>query len=213
MAAMGRCRLAHCIEVNALTLDEADGAKLTADWSWAPAVVTQGQVRDLAEGWFGALEALVRHAAAPGAGGRSPSDLPLVSLSQTEIEGLEREYAEIEDVLPLTPLQEGLLFHALYDAQAADVYTVQLELGLEGALDSEALEAAVAGVLSRHASLRACFRHEGLGRPVQIIVPRAVPRWRRIDLSLLDEATRAGALGLCVGARSRRALRCCLCHR
>src|SRR5947207_919949 len=137
--------------------------------------------------WLGAR---VGHAAAPGAGGRSPSDLPLVSLSQSEIEGLERAYGEIEDVLPLTPLQEGLLFHALYDAQAADVYTVQLELGLEGALDSEALEAAVASMLARHASLRACFRHEGLGRPVQIIVPEVVPRWRRIDLSLLDEATR-----------------------
>src|SRR5262245_65569484 len=45
-------------------------------------------------------------------------------------------------------------------------------------------------MLARHASLRACFRHEGLGRPVQIIVPGVVPRWRRIDLSLLDEATR-----------------------
>src|SRR5207237_7203588 len=136
--------LAHCIEVNALTLEDAEGAKLTATWSWAAALVSEAEVRDLAQRWFAALEALVRHAAAPGAGGRSPSDLPLVSLSQSEIEGLERAYGEIEDVLPLTPLQEGLLFHALYDAQAADVYTVQLELGLEGALDSEALEAAVA---------------------------------------------------------------------
>src|SRR5262249_62134740 len=131
-----------------------------------------------------------RQAAAAGAGGRSPSDLPLVSLSQTEIEGLERAYPEIEDVLPLTPLQEGLLFHALYDAQAADVYTVQLELGLEGALDSEALETAVAGLLARHASLRACFRHEGLGRPGQIIVPGGGPRWRRIGLALVGEARR-----------------------
>src|SRR5262249_58450560 len=108
----------------------------------------------------------VRHADAAGAGGRSPSDLPLVSLSQDEIERLERKYARIEEGLPLSPLQEGLLFHALYDAQAADGYTVQLELGLEGALDSGALEAAVAGLVGRHASLRAGFVHEGLGRPV-----------------------------------------------
>ena len=182
--------LAHCIEVNALTLDEASGAQLVAHWSWAPALVTEQQVRDLAQGWFAALEALVRHAERPGAGGRSPSDLPLVSLSQGEIERLERQYAPIEDVLPLSPLQEGLLFHALYDAQAADVYTVQLELGLEGSLDSEALEAAVAALLARHASLRAVFVHEGLSRPVQIIVPRVVARWRRLDLSLLDEARR-----------------------
>src|SRR6266478_2972358 len=109
--------------------------------------------------------------------------------------GLERQYPQIEDVLPLSPLQEGLLFHALYDAQAPDLYTVQLELGLEGALDSEALEAAAEALLGRHASLRAAFQHERLRRPVQIIVPRAQPRWRRIDLSLLDEASRAERLG------------------
>ena len=107
--------------------------------------MTEAEVRDLAEGWFAALEALVRHAAAAGAGGRTPSDLPLVALSQAEIERLESTYPQIEDILPLSPLQEGLLFHALYDAQAPDVYTVQLELTLEGALDSAALEAGGAG--------------------------------------------------------------------
>ncbi|HEX8782479.1 MAG TPA: condensation domain-containing protein, partial [Steroidobacteraceae bacterium] len=72
--------LAHCLEVNALTLDESEGARLTAHWSWAAAVVTEGEVRDLAQRWFVALEELVRHAGAAGAGGRSPSDLPLVGL-------------------------------------------------------------------------------------------------------------------------------------
>src|SRR5260221_4330150 len=67
---------------------------------------------------------------------------------------------------------------------------VQLELGLEGALDGAALEAAVGAVLLRHASLRACFWHEGLSHPVQIIVPEVAARWRRIDLSLLEEASR-----------------------
>ncbi|HZC78770.1 MAG TPA: condensation domain-containing protein, partial [Ktedonobacterales bacterium] len=182
--------LSHCLEVNALTLDESAGARLTAHWSWAAALVTEGEVRDLAQRWFVALEELVRHAAAPGTGGRSPSDLPLVGLTQGEIERLERHYPQIEDVLPLSPLQEGLLFHALYDVQAADVYMVQLELGLEGALDSEALEAAVGALLLRHASLRACFWHEGLSHPVQIIVPTVAARWRRIDLSLLEEVSR-----------------------
>src|SRR5262249_16753485 len=40
--------LAHCLEVNALTLDGAQGAELTAHWSWAPALVTEAEVRDLA---------------------------------------------------------------------------------------------------------------------------------------------------------------------
>ena len=41
-------------------------------------------------------------------------------------------HSEIEDILPVTPLQEGLLFHARYEADGGvDVYTVQLVLDLE----------------------------------------------------------------------------------
>ena len=96
-------------------------------------------VRDLAQGWFRALGALVAHAAQPGAGGRTPGDLPLVALTQHEIDEIERHTPRIDDILPLAPLQEGLLFHALYDAQAPDVYTIQLELALAGPLDADAL--------------------------------------------------------------------------
>ena len=62
-------RLAHPLAVNALTLDGRDGATLSASWSWAPALIGEAEVRALAQGWFQALEALVRHAAQPGAGG------------------------------------------------------------------------------------------------------------------------------------------------
>ena len=183
--------LSHCVEVNAHTSEAADGATLVATWSFAPALIAEDAVRDLAQNWFAVLEALVRHVAQPGAGGRTPSDLPLVALSQAEIERLEELYPRLEDVLPLSPLQEGLLFHALYDAHAPDVYTVQLELDLEGALDVAVLEAAAHALMARHASLRAGFRHEELRRPVQIIVPQAAAPWRLLDLSSLDEATRA----------------------
>src|SRR6476660_7842587 len=181
-------RLAHALEVNAITLDGSAGATLCSTWSWPPALMAEAQVRALAQGWFAALEALVRHAAAPAAGGRTPCDLPLVSLSQAEIERLEQHYPQIEDILPLSPLQEGLLFHALYDAQGPDVYTSQLVLGLEGALDPAALQVAARALLVRHSSLRAGFQHENLMRPVQIIVRSLPPPWRTIDLSMLDDA-------------------------
>ena len=185
--------LSHAIAIDALTLDGVEGSRFTANWTWAPSLVGEAAVRDLAQSWFRALEALVLHASREGSGGRSPSDFALVEVLQGEIEELERRYPQLEDILPLSPLQEGLLFHALYDAGAPDVYTVQLDLELEGVLDSAVLEAAVQGVVARHASLRAGFWHGGLARPVQVIVPRAVP-WRLIDLSMHGEAERARRL-------------------
>jgi hypothetical protein len=168
--------LSHVIEINALTLDGPQGPALSAHWTFAPALLGEAAVEDLAATWFRALTALVRHAAQPGAGGLSPSDLALVDLTQAEIERLERDHGTIEEILPLSPLQEGLLFHALYDAAGPDVYTVQLELELEGAVEPAVLEASLQAVIGRHASLRSGFRHEQLGRPVQVVLPRV---WRR----------------------------------
>src|ERR1700738_1194491 len=180
--------LAHCIEVNALTLDGSAGATLTAHWSWSAALFSQAEAGDLAQGWFEVLAALVRHADRPGAGGRSPCDLPLLALSQAEIEGIESKQAQLQAILPLSPLQEGLLFHALYDVQASDVYTVQLALVLEGRLDEERLRAALEALLERHESLRASFEHANLSRPVQLITAGLRVPWRSFDLCGLEQA-------------------------
>ena len=64
---------------------------------------------------------------------------------------------------------------------------MQLELELEGALDSALLEASLQAVVGRHASLRSGFRHEHLSRPVQVVLARVAVPWRLIDLSGLDE--------------------------
>ncbi|MFJ6811658.1 amino acid adenylation domain-containing protein, partial [Streptomyces anulatus] len=95
--------------------------------------------------------------------------------------------ARIEDILPLSPLQEGLLFHALYDHQAPDVYTVQIVLDLEGDVDAAALRGAADSLLRRHANLRAAFRYEGLDRPVQVIRRKARMPWYEIDLGTEPE--------------------------
>ncbi|MFF1423044.1 amino acid adenylation domain-containing protein, partial [Streptomyces sp. NPDC058280] len=105
----------------------------------------------------------------------TPSDLPLVTLNQNEIDGYDEAVGGLEDVYPLSPLQEGLLFHALYDTDddTPDVYAVQLELTLEGELDTHALQNAAQTLINRHPNLRAAFRTRGTDNPIQII-PRYV---------------------------------------
>ena len=132
-------------------------------------------MRDLAERWFAALEALVRHAAAARRG--RPHARPICRwwrCRRARSSGWSSAYPQIEDILPLSPLQEGLLFHALYDAQAPDVYTVQLVLGLEGA----ARRARRCRRRRRRwwRAMPACGPASGtssLSRPVQVIVPQA----------------------------------------
>ena len=101
-------------------------------------------------------------------------------LSPDERAWLKSQYLQIEDVLPLSPLQEGLLFHALFDAQGPDIYTMQIAFVIDGPLQSDALQAAAEALVQRHASLRAAFRHDNLSRPVQIIVPTVRVPWRNI---------------------------------
>ncbi|WP_405775440.1 non-ribosomal peptide synthase/polyketide synthase [Streptomyces sp. NBC_00859] len=92
----------------------------------------------------------------------------------------------IQDILPLTPFQEGLLFHSLFDLTDTDVYTAQWAFDLRGALDTATLRAAAETVLRRHPNLRASFRQRKTGEPVQVI-PTEVPLpWREIDLSSQD---------------------------
>ncbi len=98
--------------------------------------------------------------------------------------------SRIEDVLPLTPLQEGLLFHASYDENAVDPYTVQSVYELEGPLDPERLRLAAGAVLQRHTVLRAGFRQRDDASPVQVVRRQVPLPWTEADLSGLDDFRR-----------------------
>ncbi|WP_240662621.1 non-ribosomal peptide synthetase [Streptomyces sp. WAC 06738] len=114
---------------------------------------------------------------------------PLVDLAPEVRDELSAAVPGLVEVLPVSPLQEGLLFHAVYDEQAADVYVGQLVLGVEGPLDTAVLRASWQALLARHASLRAGFRNlPGVARPVQVVVEDAELPWREEDLTALGPA-------------------------
>ena len=90
----------------------------------------------------------------------------------------------IADVLPLTPLQHGLLFHAGAAPGAGDdLYAVQLDITVTGVLDVHRLRDAVQTVVNRHPNLAARFS-EQLGQAVQIIPADPVAPWRYVDLTV-----------------------------
>jgi amino acid adenylation domain-containing protein/non-ribosomal peptide synthase protein (TIGR01720 family) len=176
--------LAHGLELNALVRDHHQAPVLHACWSWAGHLWPEHDVHELAGYWFHALRALITHATQPGAGGHTPTDFPLTTLTQHQIEYLESLCPDVVEVWPLSPMQEGLLFHALYDHSGPDVYTVQLILELDGPVDTRALQAAGQALLERHPNLRAGFPLD-TGHPIQLIPRHLTLPWTEVDLSEL----------------------------
>ena len=93
--------------------------------------------------------------------------------------------ADIEDIYPLSPLQQGLLFHSLYDPDSG-AYFEQFTCQLKGILQLDAFRQAWQQVLDRHAALRTVFVWEDLAEPLQVVyravqLPLDYHDWRELD--------------------------------
>ncbi|WP_156752941.1 non-ribosomal peptide synthetase, partial [Mycobacterium sp. 1245801.1] len=175
--------LMHTVELNAGTIDTGTGPHLHAEWTWAPSVLDTAQITRLSRLWFEALAGVCAHVRA-GGGGLTPSDIAPARLSQHEIDELATQH-HIADILPLTPLQQGLLFHSSTAQGSDDMYAVQLDFTLTGPLDPDRLRDAVHTVVNRHPHLAAlfCDRYD---EPVQIIPADPVVQWQYLDLDGTD---------------------------
>ncbi|MDV3126106.1 amino acid adenylation domain-containing protein [Mycobacterium sp. 21AC1] len=176
--------LMHTVELNAGTMDSETGPRLQAGWTWAPSAVDEDQINRLSQLWFDALAGICAHVRS-GGGGLTPSDIEPARLTQRQIDELAAQH-DITDVLPLTPVQQGLLFHSTFardagDSGVNDVYAVQLDITVTGVLDQHRLRDAVHTVVARHPNLAARFCEE-FGEPVQVILANPVIAWRYLDL-------------------------------
>ncbi|MDE1671886.1 non-ribosomal peptide synthetase, partial [Nocardia gipuzkoensis] len=176
-----------------LTVDATDDG-LLARFDFAAAAFRGEDVKMFAEHWIRALGGLAEHGLRPDAGGFTPSDFPLVRLKQPDIDRFTRAYPDLTDAWPLTPLQSGMLFHALLAENSVDVYTTQFVLDLGGAVDARRMHAAAQAVLDRHDNLRVAFADDSDGNPVQIVQDSLEVPWRLIDLSQLEPAAAAAEL-------------------
>ena len=153
--------------------------------------------------WFDALAGICAHVRG-GGGGLTPSDIAPARLSQQQIDELQRQ-DRIADILPLTPLQQGLLFHAgTAQDSGDDVYAVQLDFTVTGPLDAHRLREAVHTVLTRHPHLAARFCDQ-FDQPVQIIPADPGAPWRYVELARRRRLRGADPAG--VRRRTRRGLR------
>ena len=75
----------------------------------------------------------------------------------------------LKDLYPLSPMQEGMLFHALMEP-GSPAYLEQMGFQINGALDAERFQQALDALVQRHEILRTSFVHEKTRRPLQAVL-------------------------------------------
>ncbi|TWE07133.1 arthrofactin-type cyclic lipopeptide synthetase C [Pseudomonas sp. AG1028] len=115
----------------------------------------------------------------------TPDMLTLVTLDQEAIDAVVEQIpggaANVQDIYPLAPLQEGILYHHV-SANGRDPYVMRVDFAVADAQRLEAFVQALRTVIDRHDILRTSVHWQGLERPLQVV-------WRHARLSVEERAS------------------------
>lgn len=137
-------------------------------WTFSDRVYRTETVEQLADAFRHELIAVIDHCAAKRTRTATPSDFPLVRLTQAQLDALPVPSSAIEDIYPLTPMQEGLLLHTLLEP-GTGIYYMQDRYSIDSELDLERFDQAWRAVVARHEALRASFAWNAGEAMLQII--------------------------------------------
>ncbi|MCY1045883.1 amino acid adenylation domain-containing protein [Corallococcus sp. bb12-1] len=165
------------LDVNAHVL----GGKLEVSFTYSQALHQQATLERVASSYLQALRTLVAQRTSEDAARVSPGDFPLAPLSQPALDELVRASPGIVDLYPLSPMQQGMLFHALLDPRES-VYFERAAWTLEADLDVAALRCAWQQIIARYPILRTRFAWEGLAQPLQVVQREVHLPWEEHDL-------------------------------
>ncbi|VVQ15594.1 Linear gramicidin synthase subunit B [Pseudomonas fluorescens] len=155
--AIGAAHDANAPLPNELSVDgQVYGGELVLRWTFSAERFDPQTIDELADAYLGELQSLIEHCLRDDAGGLTPSDFPLANLSQTQLDSLPVPAGAIEDVYPLTPMQEGMLLHTLLEP-GTGLYYMQDRYRINSELDPQRFAQAWQAVIARHEALRASF--------------------------------------------------------
>jgi amino acid adenylation domain-containing protein/non-ribosomal peptide synthase protein (TIGR01720 family) len=137
------------------------------------------QVQDLTSKYHETLCDLIAYCVSRTERILTPHDLTYKGLSIAQLDSLQQKY-KIEDVYTLSPMQAGMLYHALLEGTKDD-YCSQTTCTLSGDVDIKCIEQSMNILLDRHASLRTIFLHTGFQPPIQV-----VRKEQNIEFTFLD---------------------------
>ncbi|HET8938445.1 MAG TPA: amino acid adenylation domain-containing protein, partial [Polyangiales bacterium] len=177
---------------NWLTVDGlVSESRLSLQFRFSADMFRSEAIATLAHAFRAELVSLIQHAPSAAV---TPADFPLLRLTQAELDALPLPACEIEDMYPLSPLQQGMLFHSL---GSSELYVSQLAVEVAG-LDAARFVQAWRDAVARHEVLRTAFVELAPGAGfVQLVHKQAVLQARSERAAEgLAEAERAAGFAL-----------------
>ncbi|WP_434673912.1 non-ribosomal peptide synthase/polyketide synthase [Pseudomonas sp. R1-15] len=191
---------------NWLTVEgQVHGGELALSWGFSREMFDSATVQQLADQYALELKALIQHCVRLTTPQATPSDFPLAQISQAQLDHLPVAAGQLDDIYPLSPMQQGLLFHTLYE-QAAGEYVNQLRVDVQG-LDAERFRAAWQATIAAQDILRSGFVWQGeLPQPLQIVHRQVQLPFTVLDWRERAEQSQTQARALAALADAERAL-------
>jgi amino acid adenylation domain-containing protein/non-ribosomal peptide synthase protein (TIGR01720 family) len=175
--------LGNWLSINGQVYD----GELTLDWTFSREMFREDTVQRLASAYEQALKEVIEHCLDETSQGVTPGDFPLAGLTQQQLDRLPVAARDIEDIYPLSPMQEGLLLHTLLEP-GSGIYMMQYCYLVEHGIDVPAFMQAWKLVVGRHEVLRTSFCWDVSERMVQIVHRRPEPAIRFYDWQHVDSA-------------------------
>ena len=180
----------HLLEIDGFV---ADG-KLQLSWAYNTKIHQSATIERLANSFIEALTGIIHDCLSSEAFGYTPTDFPDADITQAELDELVESLTPktlLESIYPLSPMQEGMLFHTLY-APNSGVYFEQLVCTLSENLNVSAFEQAWQRVVELHPILRTFFVWQNQQHPLQVVcksvnLPYHIYDWRSLSSGEQEE--------------------------
>jgi non-ribosomal peptide synthase protein (TIGR01720 family) len=186
------------------------GGQLRISISYSAKRMGSARMESLVSEYHTALKSLIEHCVSVEHSRLSPADFSGCNMDMAEYDQFlahhRLEASSIEDIYPLSPLQEGMLFEWMLNPDSPAYFT-QLEVNFGNRVDAVLLKNVWQQLIERHTILRTTFFNEYTGaaqRPLQVVFKEMPLSFEAIDLRSLDEQSQENTIAAYRAADQKR---------
>ncbi|QUI24146.1 amino acid adenylation domain-containing protein [Vallitalea pronyensis] len=171
------------LNINGLVMKD----KLQMSFAYSRSEYKEETIKKLAELYKKSLIDVIEHCVSKDSTEHTPWDYGDTSLSLEELEGIRRNYGRsIEKIYRLTPMQEGMLFHALADKDSF-AYTEQMAFDVKGHMEAKLLEKSINALIEKYDILRTGIVYKEVEEPRQVVLKERKLKVSYEDYSNMEE--------------------------